>query len=419
MECYIEKVKAIQVLDSRGFPTVAAEVTLKSGVSALAMVPSGASTGEYEAVELRDSEQAFMGKGVKKAVENVNTMIAPAIVNKSVFDQEQIDEIMLNLDSTENKSALGANAILAVSLAVAKAAAKELRMPLYRYLGNAFSNRLPVPMMNILNGGAHASNNIDIQEFMIMPVGAESFSEGLRQCSEIYMALKNILHSLGKSTAVGDEGGFAPDLDSDEQAIEIILKAIKKAGYNTDNTKIALDAAASEWYKDGSYHLPKRNLSMSTQELITYFDKLCAMYPIVSLEDPLSENDWSGFTKITELLSDRVQIVGDDLFVTNEKRLKKGIELGAGNAILVKVNQIGTLSESFKAIDTAHRAGYKTVISHRSGETEDTTIADLAVAVGSGQIKTGAPCRSERTAKYNRLLYIEDELKSCAEFYFG
>lgn len=419
MEYFIDKVKGIAVLDSRGFPTVAAEVTLKSGESAVAMVPSGASTGEYEAVELRDAEQAYCGKGVSKAVDNINTLIAPAVVGKSAFNQEQIDDIMIKLDSTENKSSLGANAILAVSLAVAKAAAKQLKLPLYRYLGNAFSNRLPVPMMNILNGGAHASNNIDIQEFMIMPVGANSFSEGLRQCSEIYMSLKNILHSLGKSTAVGDEGGFAPDLESDEQAIEIIMKAVKKAGYNSDNTKIALDAAASEWYKDGVYHLPKRNINMTTQELITYFDKLCAMYPIVSIEDPLSENDWEGFVKITELLGDKVQIVGDDLFVTNEKRLSQGIDMGAGNAILVKVNQIGTLTESFKAIDRAHRAGYKTVISHRSGETEDTTIADLAVAVNSGQIKTGAPCRGERTAKYNRLLFIEDELSDRSTFYFG
>ncbi len=419
MEYYIDKVKAIQVLDSRGFPTVAATVTLKSGTSATAMVPSGASTGEYEAVELRDGEKAYGGKGVTKAINNVNTLIAPAIVGKSVFMQEQIDDIMIKLDSTDNKGNLGANAILSVSLAVAKAAAKQLKLPLYQYLGNSFSSRLPVPMMNILNGGAHASNNIDIQEFMVMPVGAKNFSEGLRQCAEIYKALKDILTSLGKATAVGDEGGFAPDLESDERAIEIIMKAVKKAGYSADNTKIALDAAASEWYKDGVYHLPKRNVNMSAEELITYFDKLCAMYPIVSIEDPLSENDWEGWVKITKLLGKSIQLVGDDLFVTNEKRLATGIKMGAGNAVLVKVNQIGTLTESFRTIEMAHRAGFNTVISHRSGETEDTTIADLAVAVNSGQIKTGAPCRSERTAKYNRLLFIEDELKDTAKFYLS
>lgn len=417
MDYYIDKVKALQVLDSRGFPTVATEVSLKSGVSAVAMVPSGASTGEYEAVELRDNAQDYAGKGVKKAVKNVNTLIAPAIMGKSAFDQEKIDEIMIKLDGTDNKGNLGANAILSVSLAVAKAAAKQLKLPLYRYLGNAFSNRLPVPMMNILNGGAHASNNIDIQEFMVMPVGARSFSEGLRQCSEIYKSLKDILTSLGKSTAVGDEGGFAPDLESDEQAIEIIMKAVKKAGYSDKNTKIALDAAASEWYKDGVYHLPKRNVDMTTEDLIEYFEKLCAMYPIFSIEDPLSENDWNGFVKITDTLGEKVQIVGDDLFVTNEKRLAAGIRMGAGNAVLVKVNQIGTLTESFRTIENAHRAGYKTIISHRSGETEDTTIADIAVAVNSGQIKTGAPCRAERTAKYNRLLFIENELKENAKFF--
>ncbi|MDO5123768.1 MAG: phosphopyruvate hydratase [Eubacteriales bacterium] len=417
MDYYIDKVKALQVLDSRGFPTVATEVSLKSGVSAVAMVPSGASTGEYEAVELRDNAQDYAGKGVKKAVKNVNTLIAPAIMGKSAFDQEKIDEIMIKLDGTDNKGNLGANAILSVSLAVAKAAAKQLKLPLYRYLGNAFSNRLPVPMMNILNGGAHASNNIDIQEFMVMPVGAKNFSEGLRQCSEIYKSLKDILTNLGKSTAVGDEGGFAPDLESDEQAIEIIMKAIKKAGYSDKNTKIALDAAASEWYKDGVYHLPKRNVDMTTEDLIEYFEKLCAMYPIFSIEDPLSENDWNGFVKITDTLGEKVQIVGDDLFVTNEKRLAAGIRMGAGNAVLVKVNQIGTLTESFRTIENAHRAGYKTIISHRSGETEDTTIADIAVAVNSGQIKTGAPCRAERTAKYNRLLFIENELKENAKFF--
>lgn len=418
MEYSIKSVKARQVLDSRGFPTVECDVTLESGVTATASVPSGASTGEYEAVELRDGSAPFGGKGVTKAVSNVNTLIAPTLLGKSVFNQQGLDELMMKLDDTENKSKIGANAMLSASLAVAKAAAKQLRIPLYRYLGGITSSRLPVPMMNILNGGAHASNNIDIQEFMIMPVGATCFSEGLRQCCEIYQALKDILKSLGKSVAVGDEGGFAPDLESDEQAIELILKAVKKAGYSKNDTKIALDAASSEWYGEGVYKLPKRGEIMSTDDLIKYFDRLCATYPIVSVEDPLSENDWQGWVKITETLGDRVQLVGDDLFVTNEKRLRQGIEMGAANSILIKVNQIGTLTETFNAIDRAHCNGYTTVISHRSGETEDTTIADIAVAVCSGQIKTGAPCRGERTAKYNRLLRIEEELALNAKYYF-
>ncbi|MBE6737951.1 MAG: phosphopyruvate hydratase [Ruminococcaceae bacterium] len=418
MDSTIKEIKAREVLDSRGFPTVQCDVTLCSGDVGSAIVPSGASTGQYEAVELRDNDNRFCGKGVKNAVDNINNIIAPALLGRCSMEQPEIDGLMLRMDYTDNKSKLGANATLAVSIAVAKAASKYLKLPLYRYLGNPFVNRMPVPMMNILNGGKHASNNIDIQEFMIMPTGAKNFSEGLRQCCEIYHSLKDILKSLGKSTAVGDEGGFAPDLDSDEQAIEVILKAIKKAGYSEKDTKIALDAAASEWYENGGYTLPKRNVIKSTDELIAYFDGLCAKYPIVSVEDPLSENDWQGFTKITEKLGSKVQIVGDDLFVTNEKRLKQGIDSGAANSILIKVNQIGTLTETFAAIERAHRAGYTSVISHRSGESEDTTIADIAVAVSSGQIKTGAPCRSERTAKYNRLLKIEEDLAEIAEYSF-
>ena len=418
MECNIKSIKARRVIDSRGLPTVECDVQLESGVVGRAAVPSGASTGEYEAVELRDGSDAFCGKDVSKAINNVNNLIAPALIGQSAFDQQAVDEIIINLDATYNKSKLGANATLSASLAVAKAAAKQLGIPLYRYLGTPLSNRLPVPMMNILNGGAHASNNIDIQEFMIMPTGAKNFSSALRQCCEIYQSLKGILTSLGKSTAVGDEGGFAPDLDSDEQAIELILKAVSKAGYSDRDTKIALDVAASEWYQgDGVYKLPKRNVSMSSWDLVEYFDKLCTAYPIVSVEDPMSENDWQGFSAITEKLADRVQLVGDDLFVTNVNRLQKGIEEKAANSILIKFNQIGTLTETLRAIELAHRSGYTTVISHRSGETEDTTIADIAVAVDSGQIKTGAPCRSERVAKYNRLLRIEEEL--CGSSLYG
>ncbi len=417
MEYEIKEIKARQVLDSRGFPTVECEVILESGDSAMAILPSGASTGEYEAVELRDGGSAYMGKGVTKAVDNINNLIAPALLGRSCLEQTTIDKVMIKMDNTDNKGNLGANATLSVSMAVAKAAAKYLKLPLWRYLGTPFSTRLPVPMMNILNGGAHASNNIDIQEFMIMPVGAKSFSEGLRQCCEIYHSLKDILKSLGKSVAVGDEGGFAPDLESDEQAIELIIKAVKKAGYSEENTKIALDAASSEWYKDGKYYLPKRGIEMTTEDLIGYFDTLSAKYPIISIEDPLSENDWTGWVQITEKLGRRVQLVGDDLFVTNDRRLCHGINMKAANSILIKVNQIGTLTETFSAIEHAHRAGYTAVISHRSGETEDTTIADIAVATGAGQIKTGAPCRSERTAKYNQLLRIEEDLSSNAEYY--
>ena len=332
------------------------------------------------------------------------------------MNQMKIDSMMIEMDATENKSKLGANATLAVSLACAKTAAKVLNIPLYRYIGGVNAHTLPVPMMNILNGGAHASNNIDIQEFMIMPLKAPTFSEGLRQCCEIYHTLGAILKSEGKSATVGDEGGFAPDLDSDEIAIEYIIRAIEQSGYTTDDVKIALDVASSEWYSDNFYTMPKRNIRMNTDDMISYIENLCMQYPIVSIEDALSEHDFKGFTKLTERIGQTIQLVGDDLFVTNTKRLRHGIECKAANSILVKVNQIGTLTESLDAVQCAHRAGYTTVISHRSGETEDTTIADLAVAVNAGQIKTGAPCRTDRVSKYNRLLRIEEELKSCAEY---
>lgn len=410
MEIKIDSVKGREIIDSRGNPTVEAEVGLSDGTFATASVPSGASTGEFEAVELRDGDKRYMGKGVQRAVENINSIIAPNLCCDSPFDQCAIDSKMIELDGTDNKELLGANAILAVSLACAKAAAKHLRLPLFRYIGGTYSVRMPVPMMNILNGGAHASNNVDIQEFMIMPVGAKCFSEGLMQCCEIYHTLGKILKEKNMSTAVGDEGGFAPNLKNDAEAIEYIIKAIEKAGYSTDEIKIALDAAASEWYKDEKYIMPKRGIGLNTDEVCDYFTNICKKYPVVSVEDPLSEHDWDGWKKITAEIGDRVQLVGDDLFVTNTKRLKKGIELGAGNAILIKINQIGTLSETLDAIDTAHKAGYRTIISHRSGETEDTTIADIAVAVNSGQIKTGAPCRTDRVSKYNRLLRIESSI---------
>ncbi len=416
MNTKIKKVLAREIIDSRGNPTVEAQVVTESGVSAIASVPSGASTGEYEAVELRDNDSRYMGKGVMKAVDNITEFISPALVGVSVLSQRKIDKIMIELDNTENKSKLGANATLAVSLACAKTASKLLSLPLYRYIGGVNTYTLPVPMMNILNGGAHASNNIDIQEFMIMPVSAKTFSEGLRQCCEIYHTLGKILKSENKSISVGDEGGFAPDLDSDEQAIEYIIKAIETAGYSTADIKISLDVASSEWYKDGFYLMPKRNTRMNTDDMISYIESLCVKYPILSVEDALSEHDFEGFAKLTERLGERIQLVGDDLFVTNTKRLVKGIEMGAANSILVKVNQIGTLSESLDAVMCAHRAGYTTVISHRSGETEDTTIADIAVAVNSGQIKTGAPCRTDRVAKYNRLLRIEEELSVCSNY---
>ena len=399
-------------MDSRSTPTVGAEVILEDGSRGFAISPSGASTGAYEAHEMRDGDASrYSGKGVLKAVSAVNDMICPALRGYPADNQRLADRAMCELDGTENKSRLGANAILAVSLATAKAAAAHYKMPLYRYLGGINAQVLPRPMMNILNGGAHASNNIDIQEFMIIPFDICCFSEGLRRCSEIYKALGSILKEKGKSTGVGDEGGFAPDLDSDEAAIELITTAIEKAGYTAENTKIALDVASSEWYSGGEYLLPKRNVKMTADELIEYYERLTQKYPIISIEDGAAEEDWNGWKNLTERLGKRIQLVGDDLFVTNIKRFKKGIAEGAGNSILVKPNQIGTLSETMDVVEAARKNGYTAVISHRSGETEDTTVADLAVALNAGQIKTGAPCRSDRVAKYNRLLIIENELK--------
>jgi enolase len=406
----IKKVEGYEVLDSRGNPTVAVRVTLKDGSTGFAISPSGASTGMFEAHEKRDGDERFMGKGVKTCIELINREIAPKIIELGTLNQRKIDEFLINLDGTKNKSRLGANTILAVSLAVAKAAAKYYKMPLYRYLGGINAQTLPRPMLNILNGGAHAKNNIDIQEFMIIPTKAENFSEGIRQCTEVYHALGKILKDMGKATAVGDEGGFAPDLESDEQAIEVIIKSIEKAGYTTEDIKISLDIASSEWYKNGEYILPKRNKTMSAEELIDYYEMLINKYPIISIEDPVAEEDWSVWQKITQKLGDKIQLVGDDLFVTNTQRLRKGMAQKCGNSILVKLNQIGTLTETLDVINLAQKSGYSAVISHRSGESEDSFIADLAVAVNSGQIKTGAPCRSDRTSKYNRLIVIEKEL---------
>lgn len=409
----IAGIKGYELMDSRGNPTVGAKVILSDGSEGFALSPSGASTGIYEAHEMRDGDKSrYLGKGVLKAVAAIDNEIAPALAELGTVDQRAADDRMISLDGTENKKRLGANAILAVSLALAKAAAASYNMPLYRYIGGISGYELPRPMMNILNGGAHAANNIDIQEFMIVPVGACCFSEGLRQCGEIYHALGAILKERGKSCGVGDEGGFAPDLESDESAIELITEAIEKAGYTTENTKIALDAASSEWYADGSYILPKRNKKMTADELIDYYERLCEKYPVISIEDGVAEEDWEGWRKLTKTLGGRLQLVGDDLFVTNTSRLARGIKEGAANSILVKLNQIGTLSETLDVIELAKKNGYTSVISHRSGETEDTSIADLAVAVNSGQIKTGAPCRTDRVAKYNRLLIIENELKT-------
>lgn len=404
----IQKVYACEILDTRGNPTVSASVQLSDGTVGTAAAPSGASTGKFEAVELRDGdERRYGGKGVLKAVKNVNEIISPALEKVHELTVREIDNVLKKLDGTPNKAHLGANATLAVSLACARAIAGHYRMPLYRYLGGAAAHQMPVPMMNILNGGAHAGNNIDIQEFMIMPLAAENFREGLRWCAEIYHILGAQLKAKGLSTAVGDEGGFAPNLSSDEEAIEEILSAIEKAGY-WGKVKLALDAAGSEWAVGDRYRLPKRGKEYKTEELIDYWEKLVDRYPVFSIEDPLGEEDFDGWAEITDRLGSRVQLVGDDLFVTNIERLQQGIDEGAANAILIKPNQIGTLSETFDAIELAKRNGYKTVISHRSGETEDTFIADLAVAVNAGQIKTGAPCRTERVAKYNRLLRIED-----------
>ena len=408
----ILSVRGFELMDSRSNPTVGASVILEDGSRGFAISPSGASTGAYEAHEMRDGDSSrYGGKGVLKAVSAINEIISPALIGKPADDQRLIDKTMTELDGTENKSRLGANAILAVSLAAAKAAAAHYGMPLYRYIGGINAKVMPRPMMNILNGGAHAANNIDIQEFMIIPFNICCFSEGLRRCSEIYHALGTILKSRGKATGVGDEGGFAPDLDSDESAIELIIEAIEKAGYTTEDIKIALDVASSEWYSDGKYLLPKRNLKMTADALIEYYENLAEKYPIISIEDGAAEEDWNGWRKLTDRLGKRMQLVGDDLFVTNVRRFKKGIEEGAGNSILVKLNQIGTLSETLDVVELARENGYTAVISHRSGETEDTTIADLAVALNAGQIKTGAPCRTDRVAKYNRLLMIENELK--------
>lgn len=414
----INNVIARQIIDSRGNPTVEAEVVLCDGSVGRAAVPSGASTGIYEALELRDGDAArYGGKGVEKAVANVNTIIREKLCGLDVMDGARIDSVMLDADGTPEKKKLGANAVLAVSMASAKAAATALEIPLYRYIGGLNAVRMPVPMMNILNGGAHAANNVDIQEFMIMPVGACCFSEGLRWCTEVFHTLASILKSRGLNTAVGDEGGFAPNLADDEDAIKIIVEAVDKAGYKPGSDfMIAMDAAASEWKGQGmgSYLLPKSGKKFSTAELIAYWHKLCEKYPIRSIEDPLDEENWDGWVEITKALGHKIQIVGDDFFVTNTARLKRGIERGCANAILIKLNQIGSLSETLSAIRTAQQNGYNVIVSHRSGETEDTFIADLAVAVNAGQIKTGAPSRSERVAKYNQLLRIEEQLRSSA-----
>ncbi|OEF99699.1 phosphopyruvate hydratase [Vulcanibacillus modesticaldus] len=408
----IADVYAREVLDSRGNPTVEVEVVLESGAMGRAIVPSGASTGAHEAVELRDGDKdRYLGKGVLKAVENVNDIIAPEIIGMDALDQVGIDEYLIQLDGTPNKGKLGANAILGVSMAVARAAADALGIPLYAYLGGVNAKTLPVPMMNILNGGKHADNNVDIQEFMVMPVGAENFREALRMGAEIFHNLKKVLKDKGMNTAVGDEGGFAPNLSSNEEAIKTILEAIEKAGYKAgEEVFIALDVASTEIYNDGKYHLEGEGVVKTTDEMIDYYEELVNKYPIISIEDGLAEDDWEGWKKLTERLGKKVQLVGDDLFVTNTERLERGIENATANSILIKVNQIGTLTETFDAIEMAKRAGYTAVISHRSGETEDSTIADIAVATNAGQIKTGAPSRTDRVAKYNQLLRIEDEL---------
>lgn len=415
----IVNVKGREVMDSRGNPTVEAEVTVKAlGMpgeiyTGCAIVPSGASTGIFEAVELRDGEKRYGGKGVLKAVKNINEEIYPALEGENALNQNKIDHIIMNLDKSENKGELGANAILAVSMANAKACALALNIPEYKYVGGISAKTLPVPMMNILNGGAHASNNIDVQEFMILPVGADSFREGLRWCAEVYDSLKKILKSKGLSVAVGDEGGFAPDLSGEEEVLDIIVKAIENAGYKAnEDFKISLDVAASEWKTNqvGEYLMPKKNKQMNTDELIEMWEEISDKYPIFSIEDPLDEEDWKGWEKITEKLGDKIRLVGDDLFVTNVKRLKRGLKNKCANAILIKPNQIGTVTETINAVKMAQNMGYIAIVSHRSGESEDTTIADLAVGLNTGYIKTGAPCRGERTAKYNRLLRIEEQM---------
>lgn len=405
-DCY-----AREILDSRGNPTVEVEIALASGAFGRAAVPSGASTGAFEAVELRDGGSRYLGKGVETAVSNVNDIIAEQIIGLAAFDQALVDSLLIDLDGSPNKGKLGANAILGVSLAVAKAAAAAFDMPLYQYLGGINAHLLPTPMMNILNGGAHADNNVDIQEFMIMPVGAGSWREALRISAEIYHHLGGVLKGRGLSTSVGDEGGFAPNLDSNEEALKVIMEAIVAAGYTPgEEVVLALDVAASELYRDGRYRLSGEDRALSAADMVDYYEDLVNRYPIVSIEDGLAEDDWQGWQVLSERLGARVQLVGDDIFVTNKERLQRGIDSGTANSILIKLNQIGTLTETLATIETAMRAGYTPVISHRSGETEDTTIADLAVAVNAGQIKTGAPTRSERVAKYNRLLRIEEDL---------
>ena len=432
MEKYLEiiEVHGREILDSRGNPTVAAVVTVKDKetgrcTKGMAAVPSGASTGQFEAVELRDGETRYFGLGVQHAVKNIDEKIAGVLQGENALEQIRIDRILKETDGTDNKSSLGANAMLAVSMAVARAAAQALGLPLYRYFGGISPRLLPVPMMNILNGGKHAANTVDFQEFMIMPVQAENFAEGLRICAEIYHNLKKLLEEKGLSTGVGDEGGFAPDLPDAESVLDCLVEAIKASGYVPgQDIKIAMDAASSELYneKTGMYHFPGESklkgeeVLRDTGEMISYYERLVENYPIISIEDGLDENDWDGWQELTKRLGEKIQLVGDDLFVTNTKRLDAGIKLHCGNAILVKVNQIGTLSEAFEAVEMAHKNGYKAVISHRSGETEDTTIADIAVALNAGQIKTGAPCRSDRVAKYNRLLAIEEELKDAAAY---
>ena len=432
MEKYLEiiEVHGREILDSRGNPTVAAIVTVKDKetgrcTKGMAAVPSGASTGQFEAVELRDGETRYFGLGVQHAVKNIDEKIASVLLGENALEQIRIDRILRETDGTDNKSSLGANAMLAVSMAVARAAAQALGLPLYRYFGGISPRLLPVPMMNILNGGKHAANTVDFQEFMIMPVQAENFAEGLRICAEIYHNLKKLLEEKGLSTGVGDEGGFAPNLPDAESVLDVLMEAIEASGYVPgQDIKIAMDAASSELYneKTGMYHFPGESklkgeeVLRDTGEMISYYERLVENYPIISIEDGLDENDWDGWQELTKRLGEKIQLVGDDLFVTNTKRLDAGIKLHCGNAILVKVNQIGTLSEAFEAVEMAHKNGYKAVISHRSGETEDTTIADIAVALNAGQIKTGAPCRSDRVAKYNRLLAIEEELKDSAAY---
>ena len=413
MKYVIKNVRGYELLDSRGNPTVCAKVTLEGGAEGMALAPSGASCGIFEAHELRDGEGGrYCGKGVQKAVSNINEIIAPALKGVSC-EPRKIDKLLVELDGTENKSNLGANAILAVSLAAARSAAEAYGIPLFRYLGGVGAIRTPIPMMNVLNGGAHAANNVDIQEFMIMPVGAKSFHEALRMGTETFHALGKLLKKKNLLSGVGDEGGYAPNLANDTEALDLLVESIKLAGYSTKEIGIALDIASSEWFKDGKYHLPKRNETLTSEELIDYIENICEKYPIVSVEDGQAEEDYEGWKKLTERLGNKIQLVGDDLFVTNTRRLQDGIDGGYANAILIKPNQIGTLSETLEVIDIAKQNGYNTVISHRSGDTEDSFIADLSIAANSGQIKTGAPSRSERVAKYNRLLLIEDEIRSC------